>query len=547
MTAPRSIQWAAPAIRIAAAGLGAAVAGPLGGALGGWLGDAFGPSAATLIKGYARKFGEKAAEKLLDTGGDSLLEKLKAPSPPFEAVYREALRLSLAEIGSQVRGDGLDDWFANWDRCLAGSTALDLSAIDVGQFAPEKLDDLFRQTMERLDRQGSAMRRNDLSLTTGFRTMPDALFFALKARLPGRLQEKVRALIVTPQYEQAWKQARLAFEDFASTTLRRIDETTQTIDHKTDVLPQVAEDVAALRKLGEELFKSARREGRVTNEQLQAKDAEIARLTEELRKLQGQLATRASEPGEAELLRLIASGDLPGAVRLKTQQVNARRSEADKLPQDLFELGSIHQLRFDWPKALAAYREAWRLKQKREYGFSYAYCAQRQNQFSEAIDAYQILLKTHMDPPDVAMTLNNLANLYSATQRMKEAEGAYQEALSTYRELAKANPEAYLPDVAMTLNNLAILYRATQRMKEAEECCREAECLLEPLWRANPEVHGDQIARILCTRALLCEPLGKSRREACVLARRAFAAAYHPYLKQSAQALLDRLCADDQP
>jgi hypothetical protein len=41
--------------------------------------------------------------------------------------------------------------------------------------------------------------------------------------------------------------------------------------------------------------------------------------------------------------------------------------------------------------------------------------------------------------------------------------------------LAKTNPEAYLPDVAATLNNLANLYRATQRKKEAEECCREAE------------------------------------------------------------------------
>jgi len=42
---------------------------------------------------------------------------------------------------------------------------------------------------------------------------------------------------------------------------------------------------------------------------------------------------------------------------------------------------------------------------------------------------------------------------------MKAAEEAYQEALSIRRELAKANPEAYLPDVARTLNNLANLLR----------------------------------------------------------------------------------------
>jgi hypothetical protein len=35
--------------------------------------------------------------------------------------------------------------------------------------------------------------------------------------------------------------------------------------------------------------------------------------------------------------------------------------------------------------------------------------------------------------PYVATTLNNLANLYSATQRMKEAETACLEALATRR------------------------------------------------------------------------------------------------------------------
>jgi tetratricopeptide (TPR) repeat protein len=74
--------------------------------------------------------------------------------------------------------------------------------------------------------------------------------------------------------------------------------------------------------------------------------------------------------------------------------------------------------------------------------------------------------------PAVATTLNNLAVLYSDTQRMKEAEAAYQEALSVRREFAHANPEANLPDVAGTLNNLANLYRDTQRMKERRQLTR---------------------------------------------------------------------------
>ena len=51
---------------------------------------------------------------------------------------------------------------------------------------------------------------------------------------------------------------------------------------------------------------------------------------------------------------------------------------------------------------------------------------------------------------------------------MKEAEEAFAEALEIRRKLAEANPDAYLPYVASTLNNLANLYRATQRMKDAD-------------------------------------------------------------------------------
>jgi tetratricopeptide (TPR) repeat protein len=50
--------------------------------------------------------------------------------------------------------------------------------------------------------------------------------------------------------------------------------------------------------------------------------------------------------------------------------------------------------------------------------------------------------------------------------------------------LAKANPEAYLPELATTLNNLADLYRATQRMKEAEAAYQEALSIVRELERS---------------------------------------------------------------
>jgi len=63
-------------MRVAAAGLGAAVAGPLGGALGGWFAGALGASAGVLVEKYAEKFGDKAGEKLLETTTDALAERL---------------------------------------------------------------------------------------------------------------------------------------------------------------------------------------------------------------------------------------------------------------------------------------------------------------------------------------------------------------------------------------------------------------------------------------------------------------------------------------
>jgi hypothetical protein len=108
----------------------------------------------------------------------------------------------------------------------------------------------------------------------------------------------------------------------------------------------------------------------------------------------------------------------------------------------------------------------------------------------------------------------------------------------------ESQPEAYLPDVATTLNNLAILYCATQRGK-AEECCCEAERLLQPFWNANPQVHGDMMARILQLQAHLCTLLpGRSRKDACAFAQRAFAAANDPDINQATQALIYQFCAD---
>ena len=89
--------------------------------------------------------------------------------------------------------------------------------------------------------------------------------------------------------------------------------------------------------------------------------------------------------------------------------------------------------------------------------------------YAEALPLYKRALAIREktlgpEHPEVALSLNNLAELY-------RVQGEYAEALPLYkRSLAIAEkalgPEH--PDVALSLNNLAELYRNTGRIEEAE-------------------------------------------------------------------------------
>lgn len=116
--------------------------------------------------------------------------------------------------------------------------------------------------------------------------------------------------------------------------------------------------------------------------------------------------------------------------------------------------------------------------------------------YEEAVEMWRQLAKDNPAAyqPKLARTLNNLANQYSDTQRTKEGEAAYLEALETYRQLATENPAAYKLDVALTRNNLATLYRATQRMKEAEAGYQEALEICSQLAKANPAAYQPYVA-----------------------------------------------------
>ncbi len=85
------------------------------------------------------------------------------------------------------------------------------------------------------------------------------------------------------------------------------------------------------------------------------------------------------------------------------------------------------------------------------------------------------------DHPNVAIRLNNLAQLLKATNRLAEAEPLMRRALA----IDEASFGADHPNVAIDLNNLAQLLQATNRLAEAEPLMRRALAIDEASFGAD--------------------------------------------------------------
>ncbi len=99
--------------------------------------------------------------------------------------------------------------------------------------------------------------------------------------------------------------------------------------------------------------------------------------------------------------------------------------------------------------------------------------------------AYQATTKTvGPDHPDVALCLNNLADLYKAVGRYAEAELLYNRSLAI---MEKALGMKHL-NVAASLNHLAELFYALGRYSEAEPLCKRSLAIME---KAHGPKHPD--------------------------------------------------------
>ena len=102
--------------------------------------------------------------------------------------------------------------------------------------------------------------------------------------------------------------------------------------------------------------------------------------------------------------------------------------------------------------------------------------------YDEALHIFRRLADANPDTylPDLAMTLNNLAVLYSDRHDLAAAQAAYDEALHIRRRLARTNPETYLPKFSGTAVNLSIFY--LQNLPDRDKSLAHAGEALAAAW-----------------------------------------------------------------
>ncbi len=130
--------------------------------------------------------------------------------------------------------------------------------------------------------------------------------------------------------------------------------------------------------------------------------------------------------------------------------------------------------------------------------------------------------------PDLAMTLNNTAELMRKTRNFGGARPHLQEALEIYRRLARSQPDAYMPALATTLNNMGILLRDMDFPDEALKHHEEALDIRRKLIQASPNIHMPVLAITLGNMGVLLNDMGhpdkalKHYQEALETVRRLF-------------------------
>ena len=134
----------------------------------------------------------------------------------------------------------------------------------------------------------------------------------------------------------------------------------------------------------------------------------------------------------------------------------------------------------------------------------------------EATSLYRTLVEHNpaAHTPDLASSLNNLANHLNNNGQQREALTTAQEAVTIRRKLAEHNPAAHTPDLAASLNNLANHLNNNGQQREALTTAQEATNLYRTLAKHNPAAYTPDLAMSLKTYANVLERSGSTKEAA---------------------------------
>jgi hypothetical protein len=129
----------------------------------------------------------------------------------------------------------------------------------------------------------------------------------------------------------------------------------------------------------------------------------------------------------------------------------------------------------------------------------------------EAVTTFRELAAANPDRhrPDLADSLDNLGIRYSELGRPADALPPTQEAVTIRRELAAANPDRHRPDLAVSLENLGVRYSELGRHVDALPPTQEAVTIRRELAAANPDRHRPDLARSLSNLSIWYSELGR--------------------------------------
>ena len=99
--------------------------------------------------------------------------------------------------------------------------------------------------------------------------------------------------------------------------------------------------------------------------------------------------------------------------------------------------------------------------------------------------------------PDLAMSYNNLAILYSDTQRFADSEAMYKQAIEIRKRLTQSNPQAYSTDLASLYYNIGNLYLFNDHLSESEEMFMASLDIYENLTEEGLRYYANNKWRVL--------------------------------------------------